>query len=744
MKKQRSYSVDFKNEVIGYAQLHNIITAAEHYKLGRNTVANWIKRYKNQGLEGLVRKKKQDNQKKKLDEKLVNIIWEFKQDNPKKSLKNIKKEFNLDCSLALISRKLKRIRYEKNKRDISKFNPVQSFSVYINVLSKVNIEGQIHSVYQINIEDNISHNKFIGYSLEKNSMNISIFIDYVLSSLKNKGLINSNYAIQSNIPNLKRNEIYDTNIKRFVTSKHDTNLTINKDLNTSKSNIEIGSDLFSHKHLIKSIYKELVLGNNKVDSAGGIYAENIIIPPIFVDNFIQDIDKIVRFTDFWQTVSIPSNQNKLLLETLEEIEAYGDRAQINFDFENAINIYHKILVTCNNLNDSDELRTKVNIKQADLYYYIENYDVAEKLLTENIKLSSKRSYLMELGDSFHIMGMIKLSESDMISAVLFFNYAMKAYSKSKAVKGIYKLYSSEIYKHIALTEFNSGLVVADNYILKAKSEGNDRELALGYGLKSILFYYLNKYEESEKASLIVNKLANKIGEKKLEAKSTADLLNIYTFAMKKNPRTIKLLITRLEELSVELKKPRYLSDSCRILGMYYYKNSKYELSNEYFSKSITSIPVNKWKKYYPVEYIVNLHYLGNIHYLRKEYKKSLKYFHEARIECEKKEIKFYLTYLENSIAKSLASMGSYDKAVYYFNRAIKNSKDQKLEVISANAKMYLGEIYIEKGKIKKASKYLKNSLEEYTNIKKDQNNVHVGGYIEKIKGLLSQFEMIQK
>ncbi|NOR46363.1 MAG: hypothetical protein GQ534_12330, partial [Candidatus Delongbacteria bacterium] len=421
MAKKRSYTIDFKKEVIGYAQLHNIITAAEYYKLSRNTIAIWIKQFKQLGTEGLVKKRRNDNQKKKLDDKLVKSIHEFKRKNPKATLNKLKEEFNLDCSLALLSRKLSRVNSDTKVRDLSKFKPIQSFSVYINVLSKVNIKGQIHSVYQINIEDNISHNKFIGYSLEKNSMNISLFIDYILSNLENKGIINSNYEIQTNIPNLIRNEKEDVNINRFVTSKHNTSLTINKNLNTSESNIEIESDLFSHNKLIKSIYKELVLGSKNVDLVGGLSSKNIIIPPIFVDSFIRDLDKIIRFTDFWKTVSIPDNQNKLLLETLTEIEGYGDNAQIDFDFDKAINIYHKILMTCNNVDGSDELRSQVYLKQGKVFFNIERFEMSKMILIENITILNQLSLYHELGKSYHYLGMIYHTNLEISNADLYFS-----------------------------------------------------------------------------------------------------------------------------------------------------------------------------------------------------------------------------------------------------------------------------------------------------------------------------------
>ena len=111
MVKKQKYSIDFKKEVIGYSQLHNIVTAADYHGLGRNTIGNWIKQFKQKGTEGLIRKKKKkDKQIQKLNDKILKSIWEFKHENPKITLIEIKKEFNLDCSLTIISRKLKKIK----------------------------------------------------------------------------------------------------------------------------------------------------------------------------------------------------------------------------------------------------------------------------------------------------------------------------------------------------------------------------------------------------------------------------------------------------------------------------------------------------------------------------------------------------------------------------------------------------------------------------------------------------------
>jgi tetratricopeptide (TPR) repeat protein/transposase len=706
MAKKRSYSVDFKKEVIGYAQLHNIITAAEYYKLGRNTIANWIKQFKQQGTEGLVKKRRQDNQEKKLDDKLVKSIHEFKQKNPKVTLNKLKEEFNLDCSLTLLSRKLSSVNSDTKVRDLSKFKPIQSFSVYINVLSKVNIKGQTHSVYQINIEDNISHNKFIGYSLEKNSMNISLFIDYVLSNLKDKGLINSNYEIQSNIPNLKRNEIDDVNINRFVTSKHNTNLTINKDLDTSKSNVKIESDLFSHNNLIKSIYKELVLGSKNVDLIGGLSSENIIIPPIFIDSFIQDLDKIIRFTDFWKTASLPSNQNKLLLETLSEIEEYGDNAQIEFDFDTAINIYHKILLTCNNIKDSAKLRSQVNLKQGKIYYHIDNFDTSERLLEDNIEIAKNNNLYHELGESYHYMGMIYFRKSESVKADIFYKKGINAILNSNNKDDIYEYYEIEIKKNINMLNYDEAFEFVEKYIKESKSKGNTTQLSIALGLKSTIFFYAKNYEESEKILFKQRKLTKKIGNKILEAKCILAILNLYTFISKEDYASVIKLFNVLKVISKKINKESYLISAYACVGVY----------------------------------------LGNLFYKTKEFRKAIKFYNKVKKISKTKEILMYEIYSENALGKSYYMINRYQKAIGCFNHSIKISNSLEHDYVKSNSLTYLGRIYKFRKSNKKAVECFKQALDVLSTLKERRNYSSIDNDVIAIKEELKvlQDSMSQK
>ena len=117
-KKKPKYPIEFKKEVCEHAKDESIISASLVYNVDRNTISRWIKKYDQFGVNGFITKRN-DTQKKKLDDKTLEKITQYKKDNPNSTYSEIRNHFSLNCSNSLISQKLR-------KKKVIKPNTIES------------------------------------------------------------------------------------------------------------------------------------------------------------------------------------------------------------------------------------------------------------------------------------------------------------------------------------------------------------------------------------------------------------------------------------------------------------------------------------------------------------------------------------------------------------------------------------------------------------------------------------------
>ena len=169
----------------------------------------------------------------------------------------------------------------------AEYRRFQTFSVCINILSRSDTKCNNKNIYKISVIDDLNHGRFIVYSFEKNKTSIGMFVDYVLSQLKFRNLLSKDFSINSSM------DYFDL---------QETGYALEKSINKKRNQVQ--NQPLEHKDIIKSIYKELVAGSDRLSFTEEQTGITPILPPVFIDPFIKDIDKIANFTDFWQKYSI--------------------------------------------------------------------------------------------------------------------------------------------------------------------------------------------------------------------------------------------------------------------------------------------------------------------------------------------------------------------------------------------------------------------------------------------------------
>ncbi|NOR45054.1 MAG: tetratricopeptide repeat protein, partial [Candidatus Delongbacteria bacterium] len=488
-KKKPKYTPEFKKEVCEFALFDNITNSAKFHKVDRDTVGRWVKNYKLYGENSFTyRKKRNVTQKTKLDENTLLKIKAIKENNPKLSLQKIKDKLNLNCDISLISRKLSKLKIKSTYQKV-----INSLNIFINVLSQNIKHGEIYSLYQINVTDNNSKNHFIGFSSFKNNTNLCIFMDYILSNIQGLEQFKKIKKIKTNIGYLDQlgNKII---FNRFIKDKYNIDMEYTSDIKLPQ-NLKLDYVKSTGiEDLFHDTYKKLITDKSIKD-----LENDILIPPIFIDDFIQDTNKIISFNNYWNVLSLPDKQRNILANVIEEIEKLGDTAKINFNFDNALELYNKIYLTTLNCNNVDEVKANSLIKQADIYYHLDNFDLSKKLFSDTLKLSSELDKHEISAKCYYYLGMISFSLFRNKEADQYYEKALKEYRKDNT--NSFDYYKTKVRKHTNLGEYKKALRSVNSYIKTANDNNDNSSLANGYGLKGNIHYWKKDYLNAEKMYL---------------------------------------------------------------------------------------------------------------------------------------------------------------------------------------------------------------------------------------------------
>jgi tetratricopeptide (TPR) repeat protein len=590
---------------------------------------------------------------------------------------------------------------EKTKRDLKSFKELQSFSVYVRLFSQTEVNGTTRSVFKIIVEDNISHHKYLGYSLEKNKNSIDIFVNYVLSNLQMRGGLNKNYQLVTG-RDLTESDRSESN-KIGKIKKH-----------------EIIKDNLSHKEILGSIYKELIFNEGYAEMEGYAGTKNPILPPLFVDSFISDFDKITKFTDYWHNKKISEKDNKILKNTLIEAENEVDKHRNKLDFEKALKFYKRLNSAAVELADSEKLTARFLLKQVKIYFHLEQYDECRDLIQSQLNIAEKLGLNDELGEFYYYLGMMSSYSNKTDEADGYFAKSSRMLTDTKEPYKTYIYFRSRIRRYILKKDFEHSIVLVNKSIRHAFRQGEDKELSYLYGLKAEIYLRKEKYDLALDNLNIQLEYARKTNDKIAESGCMVQMFLVFSYCGKIEETKAVEYLKRIKKLSKITKKASNYYDAIIGLAAHYYKNNKEIEAEKYFKRASTIYTV---KTTDAASHIVNMIYLSKIRINRKNYLSAIRLLNRMLKLCESSNVNIYPAYIENLLGRIYSEKEMYSESNAHLKKALYQIKKSRISdrIIIANTYKYIGINYSRTGIKNLAVRNLNSSLKILNQIKNDKN-----------------------
>ena len=342
MKNKKIYTmyggiVDYRHQMVEWANKHSISSAAVEFKTTRKTVRKWVDAYNEKGTVGLINQSRiNQNHPNKTNKLIVKKILEFR-DKTHLGAYFIKDSLNLDCSLKTIHKILKQNgKIEKPKTKHAKKKDMSEMRKSIGAFEKIQIDIKyltdipnffrqiiLHGLpkYQITARDYKTGWSVIGYATTKDSTSVGIFLAYMLAILIFAGVDLKKVSFQSDNGTEFRNSspngkltLYEEILTKcgikynFIPIKRPT---FNSDVESFHGRIEkefydFEEFSWTKKLLLKSWfymtwYNKLRKNRNKdhmspADMMKSCEVENIdhlvTVRPIFVDDYMKDLEMI--------------------------------------------------------------------------------------------------------------------------------------------------------------------------------------------------------------------------------------------------------------------------------------------------------------------------------------------------------------------------------------------------------------------------------------------------------------------
>lgn len=574
--------------------------------------------------------------------------------------------------------------------------------MYVNLFSQTEVNGNTKSLFKIVVEDNITHHKYIGYSGDKSRNNVEIFVNYVLSNLEMRGGLDKNY--------------------KLFTGR---NLISHESEQTSKTGIlkkaKVIKDNLSHKDILGRIYKELIFNEGYAEIEGYTETKNPILPPLFVDSFIRDFDKITKLTDYWRNQKINDNDNKIFKDTLREVANEVEKYQDNFDFDKAIKFYKRLNIAAAELADSEKLSAQFLLKQVKIYFHLEQYDKCKEMIETNLKKFENIKLKNEVGELYYYLGMMSSYSNKIKDADEYFSRSSRMLTKTTEHEKTYIYYRSRIRRFILKKDYESAVTMA-NKALRKTFENNDlKELCYLYGIKSEIYFLDRKYTLAEDNLKIQLEYAVQSKDYVSESKCLAQIIQLLTFQGIIDEIKIKKELSRIQTLSKIIKKNSYYYDSLMCLGVFCYRNNRVEDAERYFNRASRIYTADTTDA---ASHIVNMIYLAKIRIAAKNYLSATRLLIRMLKMCEYSNVLIYPAYIYNSLGRIYFEKQKHNKSILFLNKAIKLIETEKIKdnTLKANTLRFIGLNYRYTGIKTKAEENFIKSLKLLRIINRDSGS----------------------
>ena len=197
----KEHRLSVKQQVVRYAQVHGIKPSKRKFGIHRNTIRTWLRRYEEEGINGLLDKRKgPKNIHHKTPEAVEQLVIAMRSRAPCYGAKRIKYFFDPPCGKSAIQRiikqngltKRRRKKYQK-KQDLREvkslyrvFTHLQYDLKHLRDIACYWAQMKLFDLpqYQYTVRDTRSGWVFLGYSNELSELNARVMIDYVINFMK--------------------------------------------------------------------------------------------------------------------------------------------------------------------------------------------------------------------------------------------------------------------------------------------------------------------------------------------------------------------------------------------------------------------------------------------------------------------------------------------------------------------------------------------------------------------------------
>jgi len=688
--KQLKYPPEFKAEVCEIAGKENIRSAAIIYGLNEATVGRWYKKFKIDGKEGLITKRK-DSQKKKIDRNLLKKILEYKNANPDATLSDIKANFTLDCSLTLIWRHLKQKGNGLNNHDIDK----NTYLLTLRTVYHTKFRDEIKSLYQISMHNSKGKIIFCGFTQTRNSRNLCLFI---LLALKSQKINDKTIKILTKISYINPSEF-----KVIVQNKY-------KNITLIKGQIKKPKDTFTDIGLKKSDltekviyykYKEIILNKN----LNSDYKNALIVPLVNIDKYD------CTTANEADTHIFPSSTQLTLKKVLDEIKRDGDSSCMDYNFQKAETEYNNAYsaLIYSGIKENN-LQAELLLRRAELLYNEEEYQSSLMLLKDCAELYKKIESSKGLGAVYYNLGMIYNIYNNRKGAVKYFKRSIKYLSNENGMLEKCLLYRSYTKLYLITKMFNKARLASKNYIKYAQNCGLTELIGNSLTQRGLIFYAEGNYKKSltyYKTSIDYN-IANKNIFDVCD--NLLGIISTFTMGVAVNDNEIDEYLAKLKIYSEKAGLKHMQFDAEYRMGIFYYKKNKYALAAKLLNFSAKGNKIFSHK----LLYISNLFYLGRAYFENRDFDKAVKTMKILLLESIKSNNSLYTLLANYSILKIYVEKSNLKKIMPVSKIIFRKALRLKQFHIAGYICKALGIVYENRSKIRIANKYYKKALKYFT------------------------------
>lgn len=580
--------------------------------------------------------------------------------------------------------------FKANRNKLETFRELKGLSAFIELYSRTENKGETISVYKIIVEDTSSHHRFLGYSLDKSQTGIEIFTSYVLS-------------------NLRPGSSDPAGVKISGSSKLDQTRVIKEPVHfRSMKNSPITSGI-DHREILKKLYKELLLSGGYAKNEGAFLSDSPVIPPVFVDSFIKDIEKIRDFTDFWKDYSLSKEDNDILLSTLYETAKDVERYEDELDFEKAVMLYNRLQNAASGLHGSEKFSAGVIMKKAKIFFHLEQYEKCRDIVLDGIGMMTDAQYNDELGELYYYLGMIAAYSNNPQEADRYFTRTLWLLNKTENEGKRYIHYDAQIRKRIVKNDLKNALVKVNECIRVAFGKDNEKKLGHFYGVKAEIYIRDRKYSKALECLDMQLEYAKKNKDMIGESKCISQIFSTSSYSGSIDQSAADEYLKRIKQLSKKTGKASYYYNSLISFAIYLYRRGEKDKAEKYFRRSAV---IFSEKSESIEEHIVNMIYLAKIMTEKKKYIGAVRLLNRLNDICASNSIRLYPAYIENTLALVYNETSRYRVSNSHINRCFQiiDSENIPDTVLKAHSHKLAGINFAKISNVTKAVKHFNEAL----------------------------------